>query len=307
MNHSDFGAVFNSGIDYLTVTTSIGDDKTLMTARGLRSIRQEETQGNDLCPWSMLQFEGYKCGSIQLGEGDGRTIVRVSGELASDQWRRFGELAENCSRLDMQVTVRFSCEAMKAISRVYRQTKRNRHADGKTRTISLLSSTNGSATIYVGQRSSENYGRVYAKGMETKLPYWENSVRFEAEFKGNQALTELRRVLSAKDHTGHVVRRVREFFAMRGIICKWSSIDGDGLTSAEQGLLAEKDGHSRRNLSDSERRLRWLETSVRGTVQALIADGRYHETMVALGLRKGGPGDAGNAPLIMDHATLGGE
>lgn len=301
MRQSDIGVVFDAGVDYLTVTTTDRKARRIMTERALAILRKEEGQGFDLRPWTMMGFQGYACGGVQLGEHDGRVICRLSGEVAKEHWRSIGSLHETCSRLDLQVTVRFECEAMHAIAKTFRRVKRNRHEDGKSRTVSLYQSSNGSATVYVGQRVSENYGRVYAKGLETKLPFWDNSVRFEAEFKGDQAEIELRRILLAESDVNHAYLRCRQFFSIRGCNPRWTlEVQGEPVSTRDK--LSEVDlAQSRRRTSDATRRLLWLENFVRGTVQELIAQGYMDHVMKALGLSVGDPLALSTPPTMEDR------
>lgn len=284
MKPDDFGSVFDAGVDYLTVTTTEKKSRPRMVERALRLLKHEERSGYKLKPWTMSGFQGYSCGSMQVGEHDGRVLVRISGELAKAHWHSFGELHETCSRIDLQVTVRYECDAMHAIARTFRQAKRNKHEDGKARTVSLYQSSNGSATVYVGQRVTENYGRIYAKGLETKLPHWHNSVRFEAEFKGDQAATELRRLLPSSTPENDIVSRCRSFFSVRGCRPKWSYINLEQPAGHRDIKSGVNKLETTMRIPDAARRLLWLANSVRGPVADLIADGYRSEVLQALGL-----------------------
>lgn len=278
------GKIFDAGVDWFTGTISDPNDCRSAANDAMRILRSEERLGNKLKPWSMFAYHGWACGGIATGESPDSLMVRLSSECARENWRRFAEVASNVSRLDLQVTVRYAHNAMTEIARVYRKLKRSRGSDGRKRTISLYQSSDGSATIYIGQRVSENYGRIYAKGKETPLPYWANSVRFEAEFKGDVAWREQKQLYRAPSEYDHIVSRCQAFMAERGTSQISATPGRDSVTTQPSSMMTADATRAQRSLSDADRTLQWLANGVRCSVATLRESGRLYDALTALGL-----------------------
>jgi hypothetical protein len=284
MAESAVGKVFDLGVDYITCTWSRNSAGLDAGKRAVRLVRAEVKAGNREKPWGMAGYQGSCAGSVQNGQGDQGVIVRLSGEAAKDHWAKFAQTCEGCSRLDLQITVRFPCAESAIVRRLYRRLKRGSKGDGKNRTLSLYQSSNGSATIYLGQRVSENYGRIYAKGAETKLDFWKDSVRFEAEFKGDTARREMLSLLYSGNREHHVLGRVYEFFSDRGARPRLDGVTLGGNVLPGVLLTSQAGTGWTRSLSESKRQLQWLRDSICPTVARLLEIEGRNEVFNALGI-----------------------
>jgi hypothetical protein len=286
MSAAAVGEIIDYGVDWLTVTCTDRERGSLMGTKALAIMNDVRAEGDELRPWSMFNFNGWQCGQIQSGEGDGSLIVRMWGTLAQRYWHDFFKWSTNCSRLDLQVTARWPIDCQLKMKQLFRNMKRNGSADGRKRFLSLYQSTDGSSTIYIGQRSSENYGRIYSKGKQTPLPFWVNSIRLEAELKGDTANHEAQRLATMNNQREYIIARVLTWFSERGCLLSLPK-ECFGLSHLSSSVTSPPYSSDRaRYLTDSERSLTWLRSSCCLTVQKLIAAGYLNEVLDALKLHQ---------------------
>lgn len=244
-----------------------------MNALGNRILESEASAGNDVCEWGMSGYSGLKCGSVQLGHRADSSIIRLGSGVAFDNWLNVYHAAENFSRLDLQITARSNLKPKALIQRSYRDALKFSAQNGGMPRVSILKSSNGTATMYLGRRQSERFSRVYDKGAESGLDYFANSTRFEVELKGALCLPSLR-VLSDSYRPMHAAAQiVLRHFRDRGLSLSMKN-------TTDRALSAP------RRRSDQERRLEWLRKQVRPTVQALVAAVGLASVENVLGLRE---------------------
>lgn len=264
--------VLDAGIDYLTATFLSPDLMPKATLRVVQVLRSEQAKGNQIKPWGMSGFTGYKCGGLQSGMRDDGLIVRLSGDTAQDHWRKFARLASNVSRIDVQTTVRNERGPSRTIQKHYREMRAKYRLFKRWPEPKLIVSPRGAQTLYSGQRSSSVFLRIYDKGEESKMDHLQGAVRYECEFKGEKATCVAESIIaemnSARAAMSHCIRLAR----IRGCRLEWTSIAEPRL---RRGPCQP---------SDDRRSLDWLEVACRRTVQRLIDSGKGAEVFSALGI-----------------------
>jgi DNA relaxase NicK len=154
---------------------------------------------------------------------------------------------------------------------IYRDVAHVRPVNGRPPTRSLILSGDGGSTVYIGARSSEQYGRVYDKGVQSRTRekgfWW----RWEVEFKGELSYLYANQLLQVDDRPGLISSKVAHWFRTR---CT-HSYTASCIASCVQHSITKP---------SLERKLLWLSESVRPTV-CLLADkvGR-DRVLFALGL-----------------------
>jgi len=196
----------------------------------------------------------------------------LSGPLAHQKWDRFFRLASNVSRLDLQTTIRYSTSSTSKIASHYKSACRAHKRKAARRRVTLLRSTDGSATIYLGSRQSDAFGRVYQKDAESKLEHYQNAVRYEVELKGKAGISAISTIARTTDPAPHIFSQVRGWFAD-------SSIFYPSLQHAQTALKCIP-----RTRGDDSRRLAWIESDVRPAVKTLLEHGKLQSLVHALGL-----------------------
>jgi DNA relaxase NicK len=238
---------------------------------GTTILKSEQKRGNDIRPWTFAGYQGLKCGSAQVGTRHDSTCIRLSSGVAAEHWLDAYHAGESFSRVDLQSTFKLDYDPQRLIQSVYRSalahTKKKKNGPACT----ILKSSNGTATVYLGRRQSNLFLRCYDKGRESGLDYYQNCVRFEAEVKGPICLLVLRDCASLSSGRGNPAKYVSSLFRRRGC-----------------AQLPESDGIDTlcvpRKRSDTERKLTWLSTQIRPSVQSLIRSGHLADVIQVLGL-----------------------
>lgn len=231
----------------------------------------QQRAGNDVKPWGMSGFDGMKCGQIQVGTRGHETLVRLTGEYAAGTWRRFYALADNVSRIDLQVTVDAGRPASHVVVKHYGEAKRARRKSSRFPKVWECRDSDGPATLYLGKRVSDLFARVYDKRSQAGGDWPIGAVRYELQCNGKQARLNANRIYRSRSQFPAILDRVYSYFTEHALSLSW--------------LDARKGNYSYpRRRSDNDRRLLWIKTAVRPSVEALVADGRTSELLDALGL-----------------------
>ena len=263
----------NIGVDWLTCTTLSKASSRKMQALGEECLVVQQRRGNDLKGWGMSGFEGFKCGQIQMGVRGRECIVRLTGDYADSHWRRFYALSENVSRLDLQVTVDTGSIASKHVARYYGQAARARRKNRNFPKVWECRDSDGPATLYFGTRVSDLFGRVYDKFSQAGPAWPTGAVRFELQCSRRQGVLNAKSLYEARDPQLWISDRVRSYFGNHALAPLWST---DPLTNYS----------CPRRRTDLERRLLWLQSAVRPSVQLLIEAGKEQLVLEALGFRR---------------------
>jgi len=266
------------GVDYLTATAVEADSWQPLHSHASGLFRHQAEIGNQPKPWGMSGFKGWSCGSVAIGRRDKETIVRLSSDAANLSWRKVVQLSGNVSRIDLQATVRTVDEPSTRIDRHRSEAEGDSEKSGNRKVVRWIRDNRGGYTLYLGQRSSIVFGRIYDKYEECKLDHFKRCVRYEVQYHNKLAL----RVASALESDHATMPRItsycRQFFSGRGIELEIQCNDKARYSCS-------------RGRSDADKHLEWLARAVRPTVERLIACGRGAEALRALGLVQEEPGE----------------
>lgn len=263
--------VVDWGVDWLTVTGTTKSSRVSLESFGLRLMKEEHRCGNELRPWTFKGYEGFRSGSVEIGTRPDSTIVRISGGLAREHYVEAYHASTNCSRVDFQATVNNGIEPQAWIHRQFKRAYRWSKDFKKKPEVRMLWSNQGTGTLYLNKRISDQFGRLYDKGEESLVPMLDGAWRAEVEYKGDQSFHQLKSLVSSDDHQLYLYQSLHRFFRLR--TCELQ------LTRASTQTIV-----SPRRKTDQTRRLEWIEKCVRPTVQVLIESGKSVEVLKALGI-----------------------
>src|SRR6185295_4809193 len=200
-------------------------------------------------PWRFAGYECFRCGGVQFGTRHDSCCVRVSGAFADECWRHLWHLCDKVTRLDLQVTIRTSIPVAQAVAVVHRSALREsgKRKDGPR--VTLIRSNDGGCTVYLGSRQSEVFGRVYTKGVESKLEHYAGALRFEVEVKGTICHQLLRKMTAGSSEVAAIAGYICGFFSKRGVELEIPSIN-------------KYTTRVPRRRTDDDRRLEWLQSQV---------------------------------------------
>ena len=265
------GEVVEVGVDYITAIGKTPESQQSMQALATTLLLEWHDAGNETRPWSMKGYEGFICGPIQVGTRQDSTLMRVTGGEADAQWERVWRISDAVTRVDLQVTLRPKIEAARLVARVRRQSCSwsNKRKDDPL--VGWRGDNRGGATVYVGSRFSDRFGRCYVKGVESGLEQYDGTVRFEVQFQKKTCGPLLRSVHQSNVRMVAVAGFVSGFFRSRGVTLLLPAVPTHPLRIS-------------RRPSDLDVKLRWLRDQVSPSIRRLLDAGLYDEVVTALGL-----------------------
>lgn len=217
MAHSTFPRVLASGIDWLTATARPGDQADQLARLAGSIVEEEREAGNRQRTWQWRGYTGLQAGGVAYGTRPDGVIARLSGAMAARWACPASQLATHVTRADLQVTwLDPDADADAAVMRLYRERATQ---TGRTRPVgrNLLRPEWDGPTLYVGKRTSDQFGRLYDKHGEQPLSYPPGAVRAEVEVKGAIASALGARIGNGGVSGGYVLAFTRDWFRRRGL------------------------------------------------------------------------------------------
>ncbi|HEY6022501.1 MAG TPA: replication initiation factor domain-containing protein [Candidatus Paceibacterota bacterium] len=248
-----------------------------------RSIAEgEQADGNKTSDWRLLGYEGYRTGRVRYGEARGWAIAQLSGDLASTWLRPMVTMADSVSRLDLAVTVATDQPDPNAGRILYEQAREWRLTHPKAAKPWFIGGDETGWTTYIGKRESDWFLRCYDKAAETRedgdpelIDQYKNAWRYELEIKGQPAQLTAEQLLRSGNIHNASNALVYAWLSHRGCEPPWTP---------DQPI--QPVGTLRRR-SDRDRKLLWLQTQVRPTVEWLSQNGDLDAVKRALGIALG--------------------
>jgi hypothetical protein len=265
-------SIIDYGVDYITVTATVPPRTKSLIDVAKENLQAEVNAGNEVREWRGLGYHGLTSGGASYGVGPQGVIARLTSGTAREGWRTLFSWGSKCTRLDLQLTVREPRLSTEVIGSQWENVlawwnKSKGRAEPK-----LFVGPRGPESISVGSRQSDSCGRIYDKGVESKLEYYQNAVRYEVEFKGQRSNVLTSILVGQPRELAHVEPHVSRFFRKRHVsipVCPGEEL---------RILLPAPE-------SDCTRKLAYLRKSVNPMIKFLISQGRIAEVIEALELR----------------------
>lgn len=266
-------AVTECRVDWLTATSSHAQGATQLLNKGLEVINQNVDTGMSRRAWYWQGYRGTQCESVAVGWRIDGACVRLGGVSAGLHWSDFLPMAGHVSRIDLAVTIQADTGTGGIARQAYRAAFEHRPTNGRKPECSLVLSTRGGETAYIGRRISDRFLRLYNKHAESAGAYPVGSWRYEIEYKGKLAGEVSERLRIATDTSALICDLVHAEFTRSGVAPAFDTqVGGVAAVSA----VADR--------SDNARRMLWLETQVRATIERLSASYSEEEILRALGI-----------------------
>lgn len=261
-----------SSVDYLTITARGSKRGAALISQCAQLAFGSDGQLPIQEPWYFKGFRGYRSGGIRYGTNNHRDgIVQLSGPDAEAHWRKFDGYWDNCSRIDLAVTIVLPAPDTAVAVRVY-----NRLNEQRKVKAAYIQNNRGGATAYIGARSSSRYARVYDKGaQQNREPGVE--WRYEVEYKKPVSAHLYQSLLDNGGLVNLIALEVRDHFRKYGIEIPYAPTDPHSAIEIA------------RDLTNSEKKLQWLERQVQPAIRQLLEEGLESRVLVALGLGHIGP------------------
>lgn len=263
----------SAGIDWLTVTSQDDDighkwqgiyHRDKLDAQKLGKVLREKD-------FRLMGYTGKSFdGGVKVGYSPRLGWIAICSGGTANSWRMFVGSDVNVTRIDLAITVNLGLE-IKDVPRMYWECIQEE--EKKKRTYSIIENSKGGQTLYVGSRKSSRMGRVYDKGAESGSSPPGFKYRYEVEVKkplSGQIVSALSAVSNVEADV--IQRTVYHFFNDRGVPPLFR----------EAGDRVKLETVVR--VSTLDRKLQWIRSQVRPSVQELIVAGRSEELFSALGI-----------------------
>lgn len=262
---------FSASVDALTVRAE--SEKTLKAAWLYLEVMMQRAKdlGIRVRPATVHGYKGARVGSVQWGERDDKLLVMVTGKFAEEAIVMVDPLITEVTRIDTQITVNFAQPNLNVVRAMQKWLESDASGKRGKAPWKVINSLTGD-TLYLGNRESERFFRVYDKGGQQgseKGLSW----RYEMEAKGSAAQRDYLYISETPDIEGAVVGLVYTKFGER--LVRVPVLPGDRPSAIE---LPKKE-RSREDF------IAWLQNSVKPVVLHLQSLGERDRIVEALGIQ----------------------
>ena len=268
--------IISVGVDYVTATARSKRSRQVLERIGTVELHKERTNGCEVGPFRLFDLEGLRSGAVEYATSLHYDMLRLSSHVASQRWHEVVQVADNVSRLDLQVTVRFTPHQPNLAEHVERRMKQFKRVKGTRLEIELRRNDVKGKTLYTGSRKSDLFSRLYDKGSESRLPELFGCWRMESQYQNERALVYAKSLLSVESAAEHIYALVAAYYRDRGA----------GIINTSPTTVLALKALSRRPYHDtsSSKRLAWLRNQVRPGIQKELELGNLNAVLEALGL-----------------------
>lgn len=165
-----------------------------------------------------LGFYGWQSEGFFFGNREGCSIIVASGAQAHNVFRAVAGLADNISRLDLQVTVGTEKERPRLGLQAFNAIKSGAPARRRIKNVTLIDTHPSGETCSIGKRKSDQFGRIYDKATEASLGEARTAWRYEIELKRNSALTTSTALRGSEVLENDALSLVWSWFDTRGVV-----------------------------------------------------------------------------------------
>lgn len=275
------GTVIESQPDWLTCSAHGETRAHLLLQLGTRLAKEEEARGNRPRKARLMGYEGIHVGRVQYGQRDSSaTLLRLSGDAASANLDVAVGLADTVTRLDLAVTCRMDQPAHDLGYHSCQDALKFRDHHPRSARPSAIFNADGGYTLYLGDRESEYFFRLYNKEKQERELMregydgrYDNCWRYELELKASVPFLVLKKLIPERDR-GEWIRSYLHAYTL-----------AHGLEPPFDVAASLKLIPGFRRQSDADSKLRHLSRNVRPTVQWLADAGYGDDLRIALGFR----------------------
>ena len=249
--------ILEARIDWVTATVKPGSKLATLNGRAKTWMEMRKCEGFRIRPWHWMGYDGETVDGCTFGTRETDGIIRLSGEVAAKRGPVALTWCDNCSRLDICVTIRDNDLGRNWAEIVSMDAKRDaRVLAGMTETR-LIQTTPVGTTAYIGSRKSDKYMRCYDKTAESKGAYPLGSWRYEIEYKKERANVVARSLQTDAYRPSKILQLVKAAYLNYG-----HGMPCAGLPEfyADRVIKFE---------TDDERRLAWLRSSIRPMIERM--------------------------------------
>lgn len=207
----------SAGVDWITATAQKGSTRWDMEEYARHERERLMDAGASIKSGYRLGYYGWATEGFFHGQREGGSIVIASGDVAQTCYRSILNVSDNTPRIDLQVTVSTPIERPNLAAHAYHVLKSGSPAKVKVRNVTYIETHPQGATVNVGKRSSDSYGRIYDKATESGVGDARSRWRYEIELKRAASTRIAALLLRAEAGAPLATRLVHEWYTARGV------------------------------------------------------------------------------------------
>jgi len=271
--------VIESQLDWLTCEVHTAKRNQELEALAAEWMRSTESGSNKVSAFRLNGYVGWHCGRVSYGTRQAAGLLQLSGDLAREHFDSLYPLVDHFSRIDLAVTTRVHMGHAYVGHQAYSDAMEHFDLHPKSALPWQVRDARGGMTVYLGDRSSDFFFRLYDKEAEStaakddvSLARYKGCWRAELELKG----------MAARQMAEPLYRAENRSYAVSDFVADYAKRHGIQPPFVATGTPIHLSGLRRR--SDRMTRLNWLATSVRPAVQWLLETGEAADVLEALGM-----------------------
>lgn len=219
-------SVVSAGIDFLTLTSTNPQTKKAMWRYFNQIVATDLILGHKIVPGGAYGFYGKRARHGLLAAKEERSMLQVSGQAAQHTFKLIRS-GDNCTRIDVQVTVRVpGGDVPSTLAKMAAEARGAPAVRGIRPKVKTIEGDHGTETVYIGKRSSDIYIRLYDKFEESKKEEYRGCVRLEVEVKGKASKALWEKMASDGLGPGYLLSVLRGLLERRGVCVDWVSWPG---------------------------------------------------------------------------------
>lgn len=250
--------IVESAVDWLSMSVNRPADAQRLLDWRDGKFKELEDAGYAEKRYSAHGYSYRSRGAVSVGVGPGSVLLQCSGSEAGASWRHCAQWATNVSRVDLAVTARPDVATDALARSEYEAARGGQRGRGRRPKYTVIVAEDRGDTLYVGSRTSDQLGRLYDKGRESREEAYKGCWRWEVQYRRDVALSTVRALLPALREAETIAATVASWFRARGVSAAYH-VGGDPL--ANKGTRA---------VPDDQRFLEWLRKSVQPRCRELV-------------------------------------
>jgi DNA relaxase NicK len=261
-----------AGVDWISASLGREEiDNQTWLYDAIHALEAVQSYGNTYKRRSLLGFDGWESGGCFVGSNEVRHYAQFAGKYAHDAYHYLEHPKVNVSRIDLQVTIKYSEELLREGRYQYAKAVHHNKAlhQARQRKIHLYAGSDGGDTVYVGSPSSDTRGRIYNKDKQSGDKAYQRSWRYEVVLRNHYCGRLFHQLIHEVDAINTIiVPSVVEYYRERGInILGLGDMGGRAISPPKQPR------------SDVARKLAWIRAQVVPTIRKLAELGYAEELM----------------------------
>lgn len=264
-------------IDWITLITDEDFPIRVLTEIADEELRLARADAVTVYPAHVGPYEGIRFHGHSWALKGETVLLSLSGGTAHDWLERWAGLeGVRVTRLDVAVTVLLDMP-VKLADRAYRRLADPSLASRYKAKGTIIHGSDRGSTVYVGSRSGKNaFGRLYDKGIQSKETDEDGIVwRYEVQLKGLSAQAFYDKIDGEDWKPNDAVAAVHGWFLDRGIEPVFDPTSSEATFQRDNGASS----------GNVDKKLKWLERSVRPVITELRLAGYSDRVYNVLGLK----------------------